>query len=77
MTHEEIIAMAREAGITFVTEFGVASATPEFLTRFADLVAAREREAWIAALQPAITRRMGAEQVREAIQKVIHYRRNQ
>ena len=45
MTHEEIIAMAREAGITFVTEFGVASATPEFLTRFADLVAAREREA--------------------------------
>ena len=45
MTQEEIIALAREAGITFVTEFGVASATPEFLTHFADLVAAREREA--------------------------------
>ena len=44
MTQEEIIALAREAGITFVTEFGVASATPEFFTRFADLVAARERE---------------------------------
>ncbi len=44
MTRDDIICMAREAGITFVTEVGVASATPEWLERFAALVAAAERE---------------------------------
>ncbi len=44
MTRDDIIRMAREAGITFVTEVGVASATPEWLERFAALVAAAERE---------------------------------
>ncbi len=44
MTREDIIRMAREAGITFVTEVGVASATPEWLERFANIVAAAERE---------------------------------
>jgi hypothetical protein len=44
MNKEDIIRMAREAGITFVTEVGVASATPEWLERFAALVAAAERE---------------------------------
>jgi hypothetical protein len=38
MTREDVIRMAREAGITFVTEYGVASATPEWLERFATLV---------------------------------------
>lgn len=45
MTREEILRMAQEAGVTFVTDFGVASATPEWLERFANLVAAAEREA--------------------------------
>jgi hypothetical protein len=36
--------MANQAGITYVTGHGVASATVEWLDRFADLVAARERE---------------------------------
>jgi hypothetical protein len=45
MTRDDIIRMAREAGITFVTEVGVASATPEWIERFAALVAAAEREA--------------------------------
>ena len=45
MDREDIIRMAREAGITFVTEVGVAIATPEWLERFAALVAAKEREA--------------------------------
>ena len=45
MTRDDIIRMAREAGITFVTEHGVASATPEWLERFVALVAAAEREA--------------------------------
>lgn len=45
MTRDYIISMAREAGITFVNEFGVASATPEWLERFSALVAAAEREA--------------------------------
>ena len=39
--------------------------------------AAVEREAWIAGLRPAITQSMGAEQVREAIQKVIRARSQQ
>ena len=45
MTQEEIIRMAQEAGLTFVTEFGVASAPPEWIERFAALIAAAEREA--------------------------------
>lgn len=79
MTQEEIIALAREAGL-----LAGADMTSERnnlfaagLVQFATLVAEAEREAWIAALQPAITQRMGAEQVREAIQKVINYRSNQ
>jgi hypothetical protein len=44
MTRDDVIRMAREAGITFVTEVGVASATPEWLERFAALIAAAERE---------------------------------
>lgn len=44
MTQEEIIRMAQEAGLTFVTEFGVASAPPEWIERFAALIAAAERE---------------------------------
>jgi hypothetical protein len=47
MTRDDIIRMAREAGITFVTEVGVASATPEWIERFAALVAAAERKACI------------------------------
>jgi hypothetical protein len=45
MTHDELVDMAHEAGITYVTGHGVASATFEWLDRFARLVAAREREA--------------------------------
>ena len=45
MTRDDIIRMAHEAGDLFVTEFGVASATPEWLERFVALVAAAEREA--------------------------------
>lgn len=45
MTRDDIIRMAQEAGVTFVTDFGVASATPEWLARFAALVAAAERDA--------------------------------
>ena len=44
MTRDDIIRMAQETGITFVTDFGDASATPEWLERFAALVAAAERE---------------------------------
>lgn len=54
MNRDEIIRMARDAGITFVTEHGVASATPEWLERFAALVAAAERERIIAANAPEI-----------------------
>ena len=43
MTKQEIIEMAHQAGITYVTEHGVASATLEWLKKFADLVAERER----------------------------------
>lgn len=41
MTKEEALKLAEQAGITFVTEQGVASATPEWLVNFATLV---ERE---------------------------------
>ena len=40
MTREDIIRMAHEAGDLFVTQFGVASATPEWLERFAAIVTA-------------------------------------
>ena len=40
MTRNDIIRMAHEAGDLFVTQFGVASATPDWLERFAALVAA-------------------------------------
>ena len=45
MTEDDIIDLADKAGITFVTQSGVASATVEWLAAFASLVAAREREA--------------------------------
>lgn len=40
MTNDDIIRMAHEAGDLFVTQFGVASATPEWLERFAAIVTA-------------------------------------
>ena len=46
MTRDEILALANEAGITFVNEFGVASATAEWLERFAGIVGAKERARW-------------------------------
>ena len=45
MTEDDIIEMAHQAGITYVTGHGVASATFEWLQKFASLVAAKEREA--------------------------------
>ena len=49
MTRDDIIRMAHEAGDLFVTQFGVASATPEWLERFFRAAyaagAAAEREA--------------------------------
>ena len=44
MTEDDIIDLADKAGITFVTQSGVASATVEWLQKFADMVAERERE---------------------------------
>jgi hypothetical protein len=44
MTRDDIERMAHEAGITYVTGYGVASATFEWLERFAALVAAAERQ---------------------------------
>ena len=41
---DDIIRMADESGITFVTGHGVASATFEWLRGFAERIAARERE---------------------------------
>lgn len=52
MTHDELVDMAHEAGITYVTGHGVASATFEWLDRFAGLVAAREREACARMVEP-------------------------
>jgi len=78
MNQDEIIAMAREAGA------GLSSiAEPlehpwklsqDELERFAALVAAKEREAWRNALQPVFQTRMGAEQVREAVQAALRQR---
>lgn len=45
MTREEVVALAQEAGITFITEHGVASATPEWLELFAKIIASAERKA--------------------------------
>jgi hypothetical protein len=44
MTNYEILMMAEKAGITFVVQQGVASATEEWLTNFARLIAKRQRE---------------------------------
>jgi len=45
MNRDDVLRMASEAGMVLVTKYGVASATPEWLERFAALVAAAEREA--------------------------------
>ena len=50
MTQDDIIDLGHKAGTLFVTEFGVASATMEWLEQFAALVAAAEREAIIQAI---------------------------
>lgn len=69
MTRDEILAMARAAGLQR-TNPGEAIE----VVRFATLVAAAEREAWRNALQPVFQTRMGAEQVREAVQAAIRQR---
>lgn len=43
MNRDDIIRMAREAGIGWLER---AEGTPEFLERFANLIAAAEREKW-------------------------------
>ena len=50
MTTDEIIDLAHKAGTLFVTQFGVASVTVEWLENFAGLVADAEREAIIQAI---------------------------
>ena len=45
MNREDIIDLGHKAGTLFVTQFGVASVTVEWLENFAGLVAAAEREA--------------------------------
>lgn len=45
MTTDEIIDLGHKAGTLFITQFGVASVTVEWLENFAALVAAAEREA--------------------------------
>jgi hypothetical protein len=52
MTDDDIIEMAHQAGITYVTGHGVASATFEWLAAFASLVAAKEREACARMVEP-------------------------
>ena len=75
MTRDEIIAMAKEAGSMsarfWPDDF---TALMSVFERFAALVAAAEREAWRNALQPVFQTRMGAEQVREAVQAAIRQR---
>ena len=44
MTTDELIDLGHKAGTLFVTQFGVASVTVEWLENFAALVAAAERE---------------------------------
>ena len=48
MTREDIIRMAREAGISIRAHYDETGSTPQELERFAALVAAAEREAVIA-----------------------------
>ena len=45
MNREDIIDLGHKAGTLFITQFGVASVTVEWLENFAALVAAAEREA--------------------------------
>ena len=45
MTTDDLIDLGHKAGTLFVTQFGVASVTVEWLENFAALVAAAEREA--------------------------------
>ena len=45
MTTDALIDLGHKAGTLFVTQFGVASVTVEWLVNFTDLVAATEREA--------------------------------
>ena len=44
MTTDELIDLGHKAGTLFVTQFGVASVTVEWLENFAALVAAAERD---------------------------------
>lgn len=84
MTHDEIIAMAQEAGLGTLLPAEMAGSTllpatwvgadQRKLERFAALVAAKEREAWRASLEPAFRGRMGSEQVREIVQSAIRAR---
>ena len=75
MTHEEIIAMAKEAGGYESPQYPENLVMDEHdLGRFAALVAAKEREAWRASLEPAFRGRMGSEQVREIVQSAIRAR---
>ena len=68
MTHEEIIALAKEAGLPYLP-------TPNSaLVRIVTKAVLIEREAWRNALQPVFQTRMGAEQVREAVQAAIRQR---
>ena len=68
MTHEEIIAMALEEGLSFVPDAN----SP--LVRIVRKAVAKEREAWRASLEPAFRGRMGSEQVREIVQSAIRAR---
>lgn len=72
MNRDEIIAMATEAGLN---SYRIApSEAVAVWERFAALVAAKEREAWRASLEPALRGRMGSEQVREIVQSAIRAR---
>ena len=68
MTQDEIIAMAREEGLSFVPD------TNSPLVRIVRKAVAKEREAWRASLEPAFRGRMGSEQVREIVQSAIRAR---
>ena len=57
MTTDELIDLGHKAGTLFVTQFGVASVTVEWLENFAALVAAAEREACAVAGAAAIRAR--------------------
>ena len=50
MTTDALIDLGHKAGTLFVTQFGVASVTVEWLENFAALVAAAERETIIQAM---------------------------